>query len=291
MRTRPMPPNDRHGAEASARDRHGARELHTGSRHRRTQTTYGQRAPKCWHLAHGFRIERPSERMYFQRRRSFPSTGDWLVDAEHRVNEMRSCSTNPSAGVPGRISSRCRALDHRRAPLADRRQAPTCRHVPTCRRRRCGVRSAVRERRAACPPPCYGLASGQKETGDAELDASSASSRRPRNSANEGEGPWAKAPLPQSRRTIPTASSRWLQLRANAPHFFTTIEGGTAVRLDRAFLPGMLKQGPVSHPHLVNPARLTSKQGRRDVVGVHLEEAVRLWKRTRSPLPGSSPRR
>lgn len=75
----------------------------TLGRHRRTQTTYGQRAPKCWHLAHGFRIERPSERMYFQRRRSFPSTDvHWLVDAERRVNEMRSCSRILRRGCPGR---------------------------------------------------------------------------------------------------------------------------------------------------------------------------------------------
>lgn len=54
-------------------------------------------------LAHGFRIERPSERMYFQRRRSFPSTDvHWLVDAERRVNEMRACSRILRRGCPGR---------------------------------------------------------------------------------------------------------------------------------------------------------------------------------------------
>ena len=156
MRTRPMLPNDRHGAGVSARDRHGARELHrtliytVASRQVRGASA-GLPSARALHLspvqwscplpvprgalssacqralhvagratttdaypgeaqsdarssppnaddiratcaemptlAHGFRIERPSERMYFQRRRSFPSTGDWLVDAEHRVNE------------------------------------------------------------------------------------------------------------------------------------------------------------------------------------------------------------
>ena len=90
-----MLPNDRHGAGVSARDRHGARELHrtlintVASRQVRGATADDIRATcaEMPTLAHGFRIERPSERMYFQRRRSFPSTGDWLVDAEHRVNE------------------------------------------------------------------------------------------------------------------------------------------------------------------------------------------------------------
>ena len=142
-------------------------------------------------LAHGFRIERPSERMYFQRRRSFPSTDvHWLVDAERRVNEMRSCSRILRRGCPADLVA-MQALDHRRAPLADRRQAPTSRHVPTCRRRRCGVRPsfAARERRAACPRRGKGLAFGNGRTAVHCADGSTRQEGRRRTVPD----PWTRA--------------------------------------------------------------------------------------------------